>query len=79
MVEFCLLFGDMNTDFSRVSSGNKISLKLFTDKKHLNLDIQQQFPTSISLLLINNNNNKYFFIRTFWISPKVQLKYKYKT
>jgi len=55
-VEFCLIFGDMNTDLSRVFSGNTISLKLFVEKENLNFVIQE-FPNNILFTFTGINNN----------------------
>ena len=33
--EYCVIAGDLNTDLSRVNSGNTISLKAFVDEENL--------------------------------------------
>ena len=54
--EFCLIIGDLNTDLSRVNSGNTISLKSFVEKENLHF-VVQEFSNNVQFTFTGINDN----------------------
>ena len=55
-VSNCIIGGDMNTDLSRVKSGNAISLHKFISEENLSFVLKDK-PISIDYTYIGMNNN----------------------
>ena len=55
-VEYCVIAGDLNTDLSRINSGNTISLRSFVDEENLFFGVDK-FPNRIPYTFTGIRNN----------------------